>query len=674
MSLNINKRLRYFNTEAEYLAYVEAQRAAAEAGTLELMETTVCCIKHNDDTTPDEYHPSTEAGYTDVIFNYNENDDIRYVPFINPMWTARLCTLYPITDGYKPVLYQNAVLPDVIDGQQITYIDNDFTTHLLNRWPDFSTTNVTVLKFKSANGSTRLTLPSNWPNLTYVRIECGDTNVAGSGINIPIFGNTNTLDAPNLESFILTMSVYSGHPSYILSINNFPKITSDKLKVFTADFNYPQNNTELVTFDFDNVILNSSSLTTMNLNFYDSLNNDNVRVPSIKLTHDGPSLSISNIYLSHDTTDTTKGVTLNITTEANVVNCDNLVLCCDFNNSTCTCPLNIKKLTIRNCLSTASSSTTWGDYIVHSNGNIRVSFPEMYIFRNDCSEFNNTIIDLPEGIQIASGEYTVNFRTNTSGKTLTINMPNSSNYGFNFSTGFSSEGSSILDTLTINLPNTTPYYYIGGSSSSGGLYLRIPATNLVINGELWLDYHVVSGSRFILYDNYSVLSKTNLKLYGVGSVTSSTNRLIATLNGVKLKYFHPYFSGLILQLDSDVPSGVEATLCSSLQSVLESPSYNREGSLVIKATANTPSFSIETSDQNYTLRDIKLEIVNSTSSITLNTIKVILDEISRIYTVYQSAFQSSASEVRIHRVFYDQLPSNYITILNYFYTVNLIES
>lgn len=658
MSLNINKRLRYFNTEAEYLAYVEAQRAATEAGTLELMETTVCCIKHNDDTTPDEYHPSTEAGYTDVVFNYNEDDDIRYVPFINPMWTSRLCTLYPITDGYRPVLFQNAELPNVIDGQQITYIDNDFTTHLLNRWPDFSITNVTGLEFKPVNSSTRLTLPSSWPNLETIAIQCSD---GISYKSIPIFGSTNTLNAPKLVNF----SISNTSSNYIYSAENFPKITSDKLETFSAVFTSNYQNPETVRpLNLDDIILDSSSLTTLNLSFYNSTNNDDVRVPSIKLTHDGPSLSISNIYLSHDTTDATKGVALNITTEASIVNCNSLVLCCDFNNSTCSCPLSVKRLITRNCSSTASSSTTWDSYITHTSTSLRASFPQMYYFYDDCSDFTNITVDLSTDAVVPTDDncYHVYVRTNTPNKILTVNMPESSTHRFWIRELFS--GSSILDTLIINLPTTTPYKY----NVVGLQYpyvITLPATNLIVNGELWS-----TSTSIQMYDDYSITDKIVLKIWGLSQSS------LAGFSGNLLKYFHLYSHSVNLRLDTDTPSGVEITLCPTLNNIPEpttSP-YTTHGSLSITATANTPTLTIHADPQEYGLDSVKLYIEDPTSSITIDTVKVILDTIDDLKTSYPNAFSNTNSVVRIHRTFYNQLSASYITILNYFHTVNIIES
>lgn len=650
MSLNINKRLRYFNTEAEYLAYVEAQRAAAEAGTLELMETTVCCIKHNDDTTPDEYHPSTEAGYTDVVFNYNENDDIRYVPFINPMWTSRLCTVYPIKDsegtvvGYKPVLYQNAELPDVIDGQQFTEIDTEFTRKLLSRWPAFSVTNVESLEYQvNSNFVGRLNLPSLWPNLITASITGYEVNNIST---FPIFGNNNTLDAPELTDFTVSSQ------TAILSIENFPRITSNKLESFNASFSSGSYFNRDVPMNFDNVILDSSSLTSLNLSFYNSESNDYIRVPLIQLTHTGPSLSVPNIYLSHAVNDSTKKVELNITTNAGIVNCNSLILCCDFNNSTCTCPLNVKELTIRNCSSTASTNKTWGNYITHKNDSIRISFPQMYYFYEDNSEFNNIIVDLPEGIPIPQSrrEYYVSAKTDTLGKTLTINMPNSSAYSFNIVGG---NTSTPLDTLIINLPSVTPYKFEWLST------VKMVASNLIINGEWW------ATSVPYMYSGYTINNKAILRGWGKDGAQYQMS-----LDSTQAKYFHLYCNSIYVNIDSAISPTIEITLCKAPQSIPVS-SYYTFGSLRIRVNADISSLIVHSETQDYSLNHVDVTMENS--NVSLNTIKAVLDAVNDVKTSFPAVLTYSGSIIRILRVFYNQLPTSYLDIVNSFYTINIIE-
>lgn len=407
MSLSINKRLKYFDTEEDYERFLEEQRASADAGTLELLETTVCCITHGNTETPDTYLPSHDVGDEDKLMHYNATDEIRYIPFINPMWTSRGVAL--IEDnygGYKPVLYTNQTkaLPDVIDGQQITSIDNDFLHQLyMSPIPDFSNANVKYLYFdcRRNTGSSYVSqeIPSEWPSLETLYIDYHN------GL-VPILKDGNILIAPELTSLT----------AYFVK-DLFP-IKAPLLS--TCNF-YIHRSNIITNLNLDNIITDSSSLTNMNF-ITESLSTTNWALENLNFTYSGNGLQIRRWpyfgYMDTNTGHDPININWSLICENRgtiYFNTDFYFTSCDFHGSTFDIDSSLVKfLSFRfvNCVSTSQDWETFMNGVIRHKSDcleILKSIAQYYIFS---SAFDNVLVKINQGI--AQRYYvTLNYDSNT---------------------------------------------------------------------------------------------------------------------------------------------------------------------------------------------------------------------------------------------------------------------
>lgn len=384
--MTINKRLRYFRTEEEYQEFYEQQRQACDSGTLELLETTVCCITHGDTDTPDEYLPSHEPGDENVIMHYNANDDIRYIPFINPMWTIRGIYI----EGTTPVnaLGTMVTLPDVIDGNQLTEITSDFVKRL-NNFPKFNVKNITTFSYTS---SQKFNITSEWPSLTSFSV------VRPSGFSwseIPVFDD-NTLNAPNLQTVL--------YDAYLSIVQDFPFITSRNIQSLSASF------TDLV------IDVNSKLTSTENLSYL-RLQQSNFSYPytpyynthTIRLHYEGEGLQLVDTQLYGG--DNNGVVNFNITGNAQNVELLRLILnSCDLSVSTITDLTingpNSPKICLADCTASALTLQPVTSWLSAGNDTLKlINFTDILLY--SCS-FSQYIVELNDSDNRLSGNLTIN--------------------------------------------------------------------------------------------------------------------------------------------------------------------------------------------------------------------------------------------------------------------------
>ena len=347
MALNVNRRVKLFYSEADYLAFLESERQKADAGTLELYETTVCCITHGDTAAPDEYLPSHDAGDEDKIFHYNEDDDIRYIPFVNPMWTMHGVSVVPDSiGGFKPKIVVSgsplSSLPSVIDGQQFTTIDEDFFSGVRS-FPEFSIINVEKLSMPNFfSASSSYSFPSHWPSLKTISL-CYYYEFEG-----------DTLDAPLLESF-----------SAATHVLDLPVVQSSSLKSITLSLPYVANQLDINDYFPDCSVLESLSVCSshsVSTSGYSSF------------SYEGKGVTMTEMVLRSDMSDIRPVSMRMVATDTGGVNTiQNLGLQCDFHGSTFS---GVDKVTgglfVAGCKSTAQETESFGDIISHSEGELSV--------------------------------------------------------------------------------------------------------------------------------------------------------------------------------------------------------------------------------------------------------------------------------------------------------------
>lgn len=681
MNLNINKRLRYFNTEAEYLAYVEAQRAAAEAGTLELMETTVCCIKHNDDTTPDEYHPSTEAGYTDVVFNYNEDDDIRYVPFINPMWTSRLCTVYPIKDtegtviGYKPVLYQDTSLPDIIDGQQFTLLDDGFFRHA-NNFPEFSISNIENIKTNDVYHTKQpsYNVPEHWTSLKTVDVWYGSPYAGMRDYeDFLIFGNNNILTAPNLEYF----KYY-----YVSNARKLPNsenctIISSKLKACQYWFLNAGGVLNLSSYiprtDSLQVLIGPLEAQTFNFNcVYPSLW---ISALTIRPEQNSESENTSAIVTGNDGSAYIENITLNNLNLSKCTISGILPIPEDFTISSdlpswaiYSQPFNYSTVALNSCTLEQNSSGNLLEYISWNGNSMSLNLiegghsPKSTYIRN-CI-FTNINITESQNHNLSRFLY---INPLNAGSVCTINIdssvpPSAAGYYYNPSIEKPSDISSPINfsIIEINLPTTVDNNICKYSFHD----ISAPADKLILNytGKLYAyDY----GEYYTLSYNYSVDNK-----YLLYHKTSSSKANIVSPK--VFRQFVPYTTGISCNVN---------TAIDELSCILEKSEdtfddgdgryatiVSFELTLVTGGSVNAYNITVVPDTKEFSC---KLTCIDKTASL--------LNELKKALLVYDNTFFSRTftagitSTINIHRNFYSQLDTQSMSIVNKFTTINIYE-
>jgi len=612
MSLSINKRLKYFDTEEEYEQFLEEQRASADAGTLELLETTVCCITHGNTETPDTYLPSHDIGDEDKLMHYNATDEIRYVPFINPMWTSEnRVSLIPISSGgYRPKINTTKylTLPNVIDGKQITLLDKDFLSKITS-FPVFNNSNVKEINATSYYNNS-LTLPSYWKSL----ITC---NIQHTYIKF----TDNILNASNLVTFKETWS----------NLRAPTVLTSDNLKSYTLDYNI--SNTEGLSLDLNTIIPNSENLELLSLG-YGVLHN-------INFTYSGSNtLKIGQLRLG--SANYPDNVHVDIAhPNGSIINTNNIFYNCNLFNSSCNVCSQSTYIFEASCTGEGQNNmTVFNDDISYSNTKLSVIFPNA-----EGNNYGNITLSKPQFYNIEVTQ-------------RGIHKP------FNLKASAHSNS----DILTINLfgddSNTLSgtYISIDSSTSSEFRYSKVVLNNVGEVGNhinlrslsVLADKISFDGIRFdsnlnnkLNWNNYTCDIKSNYYLSSVfGDV--SVSGALANL-GILHGLCHIY------NINTDVEQ---------LDAVFEYDAYTRSSySLAFRTTlnANVNSYNIINNlTENIKRNTLELYCIN-TEDVSLDTVKKTLLLFSNFLNIPKES-ASKLSTVTLAKEFVDALPQEYLDI------------
>lgn len=529
MGLNINKRLRYFKTEADYEAFVEQQRAEADAGTLALFETTVCCITGDREEKPDTYLPSHDVGDEDKIMHYNAEDEIRYIPFINPMWTDKNCILREDGDDIKPTVPSTITpisLSDVVDGQTITKLDSDFFEHI-SSFPKFSVKNVRTLNCATSNlMQRRFSFQKDWPSLV-----AGVWGNSSRIIRMPTFED-NEINAPLLES----ISIFGQDVSSSFS---FPVIKSQSLKTLSL-------------FVYSNYDFNIDEIIPYSMSTVSSISVSSIYTNSIVMHHTGDSLKWSASYGLYSlngiqSDEQLVPVTLSLHTTGQIASSSIEFRGVNFHGSSFDGDIKFLysnyssysdgSIGLNCCGSTAEEEEEFCEFISHKNKYIRFSdypvdirrisllrcFFKDIVIDHDVDKYSNTL-NL-EVVPIAGTDELSNVVLNITGTTeRSISIPMHSN-------------------VTINLPEQDYYFdYFQHSGSSYGSTIG----SLKINGVLRAR-SVVSGllSRMSDYPDVYLERSYGVTVKEINAVKlhspSFTFNIDSDCNGII--YLEPYYNG-----------------------------------------------------------------------------------------------------------------------------------
>lgn len=669
MSLIYNKRLKYFSSEAEYNAFVDELRAEAAAGTLDLYETLVCCITHGDPTTPDEYHPSTEPGYTDVTFEYNSEDNIHYVPFVNPMWTEKNILISPVTGGYEPK-FQNVnpgnthLLPDVVDGAQFTEITQNFTAYI-STWPKFLVTNIKSLYYRlsSSYNNLRLNLPSSWPSLETMNICVTDRRPTNQ--NYPVFGDDNEVVAPNLTSVLYTIGGTGFTTDYPSDLTYVPKLYAP-LQSFQIELGQERIGGQdfSADLDFDDVIMDSSHLTSLYAHVMSASRTLSYKLWRMSLTHTGASLNIPEVDLAYSDP-ITKEVHFNITS-SNTITGSSLRLICDFHTSSFATTFSPSSwVRLYDCTSTAASTETICSYITHDSSSLSLNFPSPIAYElRGCNSFSDIEVIFPS---TSTSNYFVVSEAEVSGQTLTIDVSGRTSFNntnlFNFYGkygAYTEVPEYVYDELIIKLPSSRINYTSGNVTSS--MLLNIPANKLSIEGELWLIGNGTPNFQH-LYPFYTVDTKFPAYLYDLSNYPGECRA-----NSNILKYFEARGNYLNLQINKDITDGVYATIYPRPEGY--SDRFRGRLNIVLQADMDSFSFSVDSSIT--TMDYVKMSAIVAT--VQVSSLEKALDIVDAVHTDFPSAFASSSCVINIHRTLYNQLSATYQTIVGYFRSINIYEN
>ena len=633
MAININKRLKYFNTESEYLAYVASQRAAADAGTLELYETTVCCITHGDTTTPDSYHPSTEPGYTDVTFKYNEDDDIRYIKFINPSWYLNGCTLSPVGSGYQPVLSAYKTLPDVIDGQQITRLEASNFTQKLISWPDFSNIHVEYLEINNNNSYT-YTLPESWPALK-------ELSYSGKFVKTPL-GESNYLDAPLLE----TITVDCSNEGTVA-----PQVwDSEHIKNFKYSTYYnPQS------INLDDILPNShSTVESVEIHFQQHSN--------LVFHHGSTGLRWCALYgLTKRNKQPSENipVTLRLYSDGEVVSFNNgsSFVGVDFNGSSFDGDTmflynyqnpNEYSLHVQACTSTGTEYATFAGILTHKNDYFIFDNLPSNVYMVDVSypQVNNITINVDVD-NLIKDVFTINCNYNADYGVhpyITINVNGDTSKGL-----FVATDSTVTSGIILN--NSTDYIFKTlrlGSSSTASRKSLVNVTNGVIR--------VPSASALV---NYS-------------TVTSPITLYTQRIDSVSFMQAHSVHAPSAYIMDAT--GGNDITLY--LEPFFNGTSYYDKNNRFIQISlvddiGNLNFIPVLVDDE--TIAGFSGIILNmSKTGLSMNSINECLESVENFIPLIASS--SRYNSVTIHKSYYDQLDTTHLGIFNSFRDRTIIEN
>lgn len=633
MAININKRLKYFNTESEYLEYVALERAAADAGTLDLYETTVCCITHGDTTTPDSYHPSTEPGYTDVTFKYNEDDDIRYIKFINPNWYLNGCTLSSTGSGYQPVLSTYKRLPDVIDGQQITRLESSNFTQKLMAWPDFSNIHVEYLEINNNNSYT-YTLPESWPALK-------ELYYYGNFERNPL-GENNHLDAPLLETINVNITNSGTVPPQVWCsehIKTFEYSTQSNLQVINIDELLPNshNTVETVKIHFrqhSNIVFHhgSGDLTwhaQYGLPTVTSPASENVPV-TLRLYSDGDVTSVGGNGASF------YGVDFNGSSFDG-----NTGFLYNYKNP------NEYSFSVQACTSTGTEYATFAGVLTHKNDYFIFDNLPANVLRVDVSypQVNNITVNVDVD-NLISSLFTINCNYNTNYSAhpyITVNIDGNTLKGLYVSTD-----SRIVSGIILN--NDTDYVFDELRCGDLSSY-KTPVT--VTNGVI----RVKSASPIVTYS--TVTSPITLYTQRIDSVPFMQSNTVhaarvyitaATGGNDITVYLEPFFDGTAYYDKNQ--RFIQITLADDI--------------------GNLNFIPVLVDDE--TVAGFLGIVVNMTKTgLSMNSINECLESVENFIPLISSS-SSNNNSVTIHKSYYDQLDATHLGIFNSFRNKTIIEN
>lgn len=539
----INKRLRYFSTEEEYQKFYEQQRQACDAGTLELLETTVCCITHGDIDTPDEYLPSHEPGDEEVIMHYNVNDDIRYIPFINPMWTIRGLYLSEVSGGgYQPVPTKSGIsLPEVIDGNQLTELRAVFTQNILN-FPSFNVKNVSIFEYQTNKD---LNVPSDWPSLTELHVS-----------RVIRIGTTYDATAPVFQGGVLNAAMlrvvnYNFSGGGYHKIQDLPLINSsvvESLLMTTRDAIINISNILSSTINLSTILLQAA--TTSGIPQYDT--------HTIILKYDGEHLSWS--YAGLNGLNANRNVAFNITGNLQNIDLSTLYLYeCDLGISTfadITLPNNLYFVNCDNSI--IGRTVQKNSWLSVSGDTIQVDAPQNIIRFNNC-QWDTYIIDI-NSASTATRWISVQNQPTGLPEIITVNV-NTDNQSFRIeAAGEQAEGININIASDINTVNQLSIY-------APADWLDI-SDNQIVAQRVFVRYDMLVSTKLDWYkpyvsgqtSTYSFSSSDRtLKLFRLHAAQPSLN-IGDTLDSLDLEVLgFPSTTGSYLYLDLNIQEEVLAS-------------------------------------------------------------------------------------------------------------------
>jgi len=675
MPLSYNKRFKTFSTEQEYDAYYAEIQAACDAGTLELLETVVCCITYGDPTTPDEYLPSHEPGDENIKFKYNENDDIRYIKFLNPSWTKHGAYLSEIDGGYKPVLTKVVYeLPDIIDGQQLTQIDSDFFGRFYgSSLPAFNNKNVARMLYNIGDNLHPVTtLPSSWAALSYLTLTA-PRQIAPRFVN-------NQVIVPNLSAiYVGIVSTGAGTPNYNntnrgIDFPSLPKFISDAVTIF--QINCTKNGEGIV--NMDNVLSNCDNLVTLqlfNTNAYSSHSDFETKgygVNQFLMTYNGTGLTIDTLFVRDQSGFI--GSALNIMGTGPVY-IDKFGFRGDLNtfdvsaNAFLTEPgddgyTTTSYVDFYGCSSSSQTTKILFGKVSHNSNKLSIDvFKEKHYIIN-CSF---TTIELNYNVATSGINYLSLNSSGTLATNLDINVDYETAEYCNRVSLDSTTGVVSIPSLSINLDNQSEYGYIYylllrriSVSEFYAIGDPLRVANIDTIGATIQTTNKVSCCLVPFYENNNLSNVT---------ITSDIFRFLNFTEGIGC---------ITLTFDKSIPSAYfafspvkfyhisakERRICDQLK-------------LKINASATVSNLSLSF-DSGITMyrtgtgaSSVTLELNFDNATVDLSTVELILNQVEPVFSL---TWQSGCTaKVTIRRTIYDQLSQTALDIFNLFDTRNIVE-
>ena len=628
MALNVNRRVKLFSSEAEYLAFLESERQKADAGTLELYETTVCCITHGDTAAPDEYLPSHDAGDEDKIFHYNEDDDIRYIPFVNPMWTMHGVSVYPTSAGYKPrILSGSHALSDVIDGSQFTDLDDEFFK-FITAFPSFNVTNVENVYIGGRYSGVMFSLPSRWPSLVNYYQDKYSHNI--------VFED-NVLHAPYLDVFDITSrSSYPGPYSggEYFDWNEIPSIPDSAPSTYSVKLKASDS------VDLSDKFTDTSNLTKLDLFEYSTFGHA-PGAANLTIDYDGEGLNMRNLTLVCSGSEH-RDVHFNLTNPNGDVTVTNITLTCDFHISTfpVLAVTNANStLMLVDCESTAEFEEAGPFGLTHSREVLTATIGDVgsvYVMRGPWLQANVVFPAVRKISGVNQLTFSVTPEHNNMESTVTLEgvptymqIPCGSN------------STPSLKRLTIVAPSGT-YSYIRNFSITGNV------ADLVIVGTLYVSSYIVTS--------------------GIKSITAKQDIYVMSQSGEKFPNLHVFDFFVVHGQD------IYVNFTESLQSVelvYDSPfssSVDIRSEVIVSSDITALSVSLA----NGKTIVYHSFILRLDSSVSLSTVEMFLSEFEKVAELGGDGSDSYA-DIYIYRAHYSALPQHYLDIVNKFDRIYVVE-